>query len=92
MAQALGANAILNSKHKLTKEILKEAQTYGQLIVDGLSTSVSPFHSVETVKRLLTTNNFTEVKETEKWNIEKGMKYFFTRNNTTICAFHVGED
>lgn len=76
---------------KLTKEIFKEAQVYAQTIVDGLNTSVSPFHSVETVRKLLEENKFQEVKETDAWSLEGGMKYYFTRNNSTICAFTVGK-
>lgn len=75
---------------KLTKEFFKEAQTYAQTIVDGLNTSVSPFHSVETVKKLLKENNFKEIKENDKWELEGGSKYYFTRNNSSLCAFTVG--
>jgi aspartyl aminopeptidase len=75
---------------KLTKELFKEAQIYCQKILDGLNTSVSPFHSVETVKALLKDGDFKEIKETEKWNLESGSRYYFTRNNSTICAFTVG--
>mmetsp|Transcript_31549 Transcript_31549/g.27945 ORF Transcript_31549/g.27945 Transcript_31549/m.27945 type:complete len:492 (-) Transcript_31549:52-1527(-) len=76
---------------KLTKELFKEAQTYSQKIVDGLNTSVSPFHSVITVKALLDAQNFKEIKETETWDLEGGSKYYFTRNNSSICAFTVGK-
>mmetsp|Transcript_42942 Transcript_42942/g.50371 ORF Transcript_42942/g.50371 Transcript_42942/m.50371 type:complete len:491 (-) Transcript_42942:15-1487(-) len=76
---------------KLTKELFSEAQTYAQKIVDGLNTAVSPFHSVETVKKLLKDKDFIEIKEPDKWTLVGGQKYFFTRNNTTICAFQVGE-
>lgn len=75
---------------KLTKEFFLEAQTHAQKIVDGLTTAVSPFHSVETVKKLLKENEFNEIKETEDWELEGGKKYYFTRNNSTICAFTVG--
>jgi aspartyl aminopeptidase len=75
---------------KLTKEFFKEAQTYAQKIVDGLNTSVSPFHSVETAKKLLNAADFKEIRETDKWELEGGSKYYFTRNNSTICAFTIG--
>ncbi|CAI2367608.1 unnamed protein product [Moneuplotes crassus] len=78
-------------KKKLTKELFTEAQTYAQTIVDGLNTSVSPFHSVETVKKLLHAEDFQQVKETEEWALETGKKYYFTRNNSSICAFTVGK-
>lgn len=76
---------------KLTKELFTEAQTYAQKIVDGLNTAVSPFHSVITVKKLLNAQNFKEIKETEAWNLESGSKYYFTRNNSSICAFTIGK-
>ncbi len=31
------------------------------------------------------------MSETSNWNLKKGSKYFFTRNNTTLVAFNVGE-
>ncbi len=76
---------------KLTKQLFSEAQTYAQTIVDGLNSSVSPFHSVKTVKELLNAENFKELKETEEWALEGGSKYYFTRNHSSICAFTVGK-
>lgn len=75
---------------KLTKELFKEAQAYSKTIIDGLNSSVSPFHSVETVKELLKSNNFKEIKETEGWSLEGNSRYYFTRNNSTLCAFTTG--
>lgn len=75
---------------KLTKQFFKDAQIFAQKCVDGLNTAVSPFHSVETIKKLLEDNSFTQIKETEKWELKGGEKYYFTRNNSTICAFTVG--
>ena len=79
------------AKKLLTKELFQEAQTYSQKILDGLNTSVSPFHSVSTVKTLLNDGGFKEIKETEEWILEGGSRYYFTRNNSTICAFTTGK-
>ena len=31
------------------------------------------------------------MKENEHWKLEKGGKYFFTKNNTTLFGFRVGK-
>ncbi|CAI2368082.1 unnamed protein product [Moneuplotes crassus] len=77
---------------RLTKELFREAQTYSQTIVNGLNKAVSPFHSVATVKSLLHKQDFKELKETEEWELEGGSKYYFTRNNSSICAFAIGKN
>lgn len=75
---------------KLTKDIFTKAQTFAKSVVDGLATSVSPFHSVLTVKTILNDQGFTELKETDKWEVIPGGKYYMTRNSTTIAAFVIG--
>lgn len=75
----------------ISEEFFQEAQVYAQGIVDGLNTSVSPFHSVQTVKALLDENGFEQIKNTESWVLEAGKNYYVTRNNTSLCAFSIGE-
>ncbi|EDQ89988.1 uncharacterized protein MONBRDRAFT_18914 [Monosiga brevicollis MX1] len=53
--------------------------------------SPSPFHAVEAAKTLLSENEFEELCEGDAWNIDKGGKYYFTRNQSTLVAFTVGE-
>lgn len=57
---------------------------------DFVSKAISPFHVTSLCKERLTKSGFTELNETENWKLEKGGKYFFTRNLTTIVAFTVG--
>ena len=76
---------------KLTKDIFVKAQEFAQKVVEGLNSSVSPFHSVQTVKNLLNSQGFTEISESDKWNLVPGEKYYFTRNNSTLAAFIIGK-
>ena len=41
-------------------------------------------------KTVLANAGFNLIKETEPWNLEAGKGYYFTRNNTTLCAFLAG--
>jgi aspartyl aminopeptidase len=46
---------------------------------------------IEWCRSFLEGKGFKELQETANWQIEKGHKYFFTKNNSTMVAFHVGE-
>ena len=41
-------------------------------------------------KEELKKNGFTEIKEVDQWKLEPGKGYYFTRNNSTLCAFLAG--
>ena len=61
-------------------------------LVDFLNNSHSHFHAVENVKKQLVENGFAEICEGEKWNVEKGGKYFVTRNDSSLIAFKIPEN
>lgn len=44
------------------------------------------------MKSELTAAGFTEIREVDKWTLEAGKSYHFTRNGTTIVAFTVGKE
>ncbi len=56
-----------------------------------LQTSYSPFHVVENCERILTENDFKKLDFNSAWKIEKGGKYYLTKNQTAIIAFVVGD-
>ena len=53
--------------------------------------SPSCFHAIKNMKEILSADGFAELKEEEKWEIEKGGRYFVTRNDSSIVAFTIPE-
>lgn len=69
---------------------MKNSKEFAQELVDFLYDSPSAFHAVENVKEDLVKAGFSELKEEAKWNLEKGGKYFTTKNGSALIAFVVG--
>lgn len=65
------------------KEISKE-------LLEFLQKSPTAFHSVETIENELKTQGYEKLLEGQTWKITCGGKYYVTRNNTSVIAFHVG--
>ena len=74
-----------------TKEIFQKSLEFGQVAVNALKKSVSPYNFVEFAKKELKSAGFTQIFESDPWNVEAGKKYFYTRNNSCIIAFNVGK-
>eukprot|EP00659_Diplonema_papillatum_P002263 gene2263-3495_t len=75
----------------LTADLRKTSQKIAAECCQFLNASPTPFHAVETCKKQLLSNGFTQLKETEKWdNVADNGKYFVTRNQSSIIAFIVG--
>lgn len=66
---------------------------YAQNFVDFVNASPTPYHAVNSVKSHLVEAGFTELSERANWNskLEKGGKYFVTRNGSSLVGFTVGE-
>ena len=58
-----------------------------QELFEFIKNSPSAFHTVDTVKRELVENGYTELYESEAWELSEGGKYFVTRNGTSLIAF-----
>jgi aspartyl aminopeptidase len=78
------------STYKGVKHMSNELRL-AQELIDFIYESPSAFHAVESVKKILLNKGFSELKEEDKWNLEKGSKYFVTKNNSAIFAFAVGK-
>ena len=52
-----------------------------------LETSPSCFHAIDNIKNILLGEQFTQLHENEKWKLNKGGRYFVTRNDSSIIAF-----
>lgn len=75
----------------VTFNLLQQGREYAETILKGLKASTSHFHGVQYMKDLLAGNDFTEIKEIDAWNLVPGKAYFFTRNQSTIIAFVMGD-
>lgn len=59
-------------------------------LIDFLYKSPTAYNSVKTIKERLDLNGFSEVKESEKWNLQKEGKYYVIKNDSALIAFTVG--
>ena len=60
-------------------------------LIEFIDKSPTCFHAVKTMSDILKEEGFTELKENQKWHIEKGGKYFVTRNGSSLIAFTIPE-
>ena len=56
-------------------------------LIHFIAKSPSTFHAVRGIKAALLYAGFTEIREEDTWQIEKGGKYVVTRNGSTLMAF-----
>lgn len=54
--------------------------------------SPSVFHVVETIGEKLAAAGFRAVRESERWELVPGGKYYVTRNGSSLIAFQLGGD
>ena len=57
---------------------------------DFLNQSPCNFLAVDTIRKNLESNGFTELRQADKWSLKVGGKYFVTKNSSAIFAFVVG--
>ncbi|MDT8718702.1 M18 family aminopeptidase [Clostridium sp. 19966] len=68
----------------------KEIKSLAENLLDFIDESPTAFHAVAAAKKELLSAGFSELKEEEAWKIEKGGKYFTTRNDSSLFGFVVG--
>ncbi len=61
-------------------------------LVSFIKKSPTAFHAIEQMSQTLKANGYQELLENESWSIIPGGRYFVTRNQSSIIAFHLGED
>lgn len=54
-----------------------------------ISQSPTPFHAVEHTAKILIENGFTYLAEGEKWDMQRGKKYYTVKNHSSLIAFKV---
>ena len=61
-------------------------------LIHFIAKSPSTFHAVRGIKAALLYAGFTEIREEDTWQIEKGGKYVVTRNSSALMAFTVPQE
>ena len=64
-------------------------------IQEFLNSSYTAYHATANAAAMLKANGFVELVhdgKSRKWNIERGGKYFVTRNGSSLVAFVVGKN
>ena len=54
-----------------------------------LDASVSVYHAIDALRKTLEEAGYTQLSESETWNLAPGGKYYMTRSGTAIMAFRV---
>ncbi len=63
---------------------------FAQNLIDFIHASPSPFHVVKNIEAQLAAAGFSKLMQTDRWELDKGGKYYVTRNDSAIIAFVVG--
>ena len=58
-------------------------------LLEFISKSPTAFQAAEETRRRFLEEGFTELKEEERWELEKGGKYFVMRNHSAIIGFSI---
>ncbi len=58
-------------------------------LLDFIKKSPTAFHAVREMENRLKDEGFCELKEEERWKLERGGKYFVTRNHSALIAFSI---
>ena len=61
-------------------------------LIHFIAKSPSTFHAVRGIKAALLYAGFTEIREEDTWQSEKGGKYVVTRNGSALMAFTVPQE
>ncbi len=59
-------------------------------LLEFIDRSPTPFHAVEEMKNILSAHGYSELKESDTWELISNGKYFLTRNDSSLIAFIVG--
>lgn len=61
-------------------------------MADFLKGCPTAFHAVEKIGRKLEDNGYERLREQEEWAVRVGGRYYVTRNDSSVIAFHVGTE
>ena len=59
-------------------------------LLEFIDNSPTPFHAVEEMKSKLIEQGYSELRESDAWELTNNSKHFVTRNDSSLIAFIVG--
>ena len=62
--------------------------TYAKQLLEFIDQSPTAFHAVESLKKTFLSKEYTQLHETEKWQLDWNKKYFVCRDDSACIAFH----
>ena len=72
---------------------MDQAETqFNRALCAFLDASPTPFHAVSSMVNLLEEAGFSELDESQDWNLQPGNRHFVIRNGSSIVAFVVGSN
>ncbi len=63
---------------------------YNKTLFSFLSSSPTPYHAIAGIEDALRSNGFIQLQENLHWQLQKGLSYFVTRENSATIAFTLG--
>jgi aspartyl aminopeptidase len=66
---------------------LNKEKEFAKELIDFIYDSPTAFHAVDSAKAILDKQGFIELKEEDRWDLEKGGKYYVTKNDSAVTAF-----
>lgn len=61
-------------------------------LVDFIAESPTPFHATKNLLRMFVAGGFTQLNESDDWQVSPNGAFVVTRNDSSIIAFRTGED
>lgn len=74
----------------MDKKIFAASKALSQEFINFVNANPTAYHVTSYCRDRLLAAGFKELHETQPWSLEKGHKYFFTKNESTLMAFTVG--
>jgi len=64
-----------------------QKEDFNEGLIGFLDASPTPFHATANMSAMFSNAGFIKLDERDKWELEKGKKYFVTRNDSSVIAF-----
>ncbi len=61
-------------------------------LFDFIKNSPTGFHTIASIKSILSNEGYVQLHEEEGWHLTSNGKYFVIRNQSSIVAFHIGNE